>query len=254
MRDVKYKMKYQNYSHYKLPITSNPLEYGKLIEQIGNKYVIQLNSSSITANIIILKQIDRDNYIKFFRRGELMFEFKDHKIDENTFIRTISDQKFTFKDNILIKSEILLGNQYIIIFENINPLYSKTRNFSTSAKQINRQFYCTLPISMNPLDFGYLIYEHKFSGYTEYLLQDNKENSSRFFKIKKFDNHNEVEKLIMGHVANKFSDTYISENKFVRKLSYGKKFYFENNKEIIVTNENKKFYKSAYLYHPNEIE
>ena len=44
MEILKYKMKYQNYSHYKLPITINPLEYGKLIEQIDNKYIIQLNN------------------------------------------------------------------------------------------------------------------------------------------------------------------------------------------------------------------
>jgi hypothetical protein len=98
--------KFQNYSHYKLPITIKPLEYGKLIEQIGNKYIIQLN----TNNILILEELDNNNYIKFFRKGELMLTFKDSKISENTFTRTISDQKYTFKNNKLIKTEILSVN------------------------------------------------------------------------------------------------------------------------------------------------
>jgi hypothetical protein len=29
---------YQDYFHHKFPITMNPLEYGKLIEQIDNKF------------------------------------------------------------------------------------------------------------------------------------------------------------------------------------------------------------------------
>lgn len=58
-------LKYQNHLHYKLPITINPLEYGKLIEQFDNKYIVQLN----TNNIVIIKQIENDNFVKFFRKG-----------------------------------------------------------------------------------------------------------------------------------------------------------------------------------------
>jgi hypothetical protein len=96
-------MKYQNYLHYKLPITVNPLEYGKLLEQFDNKYIIQLN----TNNVVIIKEYDNENYIKFFRKGELIFEYKDSKISDNTFIRTILDKKYTFKNTKLISTEIL---------------------------------------------------------------------------------------------------------------------------------------------------
>lgn len=116
--------KYQNYSHYKLPITINPLEYGKLIEQVGNKYIIQLN----TANILILEELDNNNFLKLFRKGELMLTFKDSKISENTFTRTISDQKYTFKNNKLIKTEILSVNGYIEIFNEITPLFYTDTN------------------------------------------------------------------------------------------------------------------------------
>jgi hypothetical protein len=109
-------MKYQNYKHYQLPITIDPLKYGKLLDQIGNKYIIQLN----TKNMIILSQIDNDNYIKFFRNGELIFEFKDSKISDDTFIRKIQDIKFTFKDNKLVLTQLISVNGLVTIFETPN--------------------------------------------------------------------------------------------------------------------------------------
>jgi hypothetical protein len=111
-------IKYQNYSHYKLPITTNPLEYGKLIEQISNKYIIQLN----TLNVLIISERANENFIKLFRKGEFIFEFKDSKISENSFIRVIQDQKYTFKNNKLISTEILSVNGNILICENTDSI------------------------------------------------------------------------------------------------------------------------------------
>ena len=98
-------MKYQNFKHFYLPITMNVLEYGKLIEQIGNKYIIQLN----TSNVVIIQQIDDNNFVRFFRKGEFIFEFKDSKISDSSFTRTISDIRFNFKNSKLISTEILRG-------------------------------------------------------------------------------------------------------------------------------------------------
>lgn len=116
------KIKYQKYSHYLLPIAINPLNYGKLIEQFDNKYIIQLN----TSNVLVIKTINENNFIRFFRQGELVIEFIDSKISENIFTRTILDQKFTFENNKLITTEILSGLNSIKISENINPLYRDT--------------------------------------------------------------------------------------------------------------------------------
>jgi hypothetical protein len=95
-------IKYQNYLHYKLPITMNPLEYGKLIEQFGNKYVIQLN----TTNVVVIQELDNENLVKFFRKGDLMFEYKDLKKSQFRFIRVIQGARFTFEKNKLISTEI----------------------------------------------------------------------------------------------------------------------------------------------------
>lgn len=115
-------LKYQNYLHYKLPITINPLEFGKLIEQIGNKYIIQLN----TSNVVVISQKQNENFVKFFRKGELMFEFKDVRKSDISFIRTISDQRYTFEKNKLISTEILSSSSSVFLY----PLYEDTNSIS----------------------------------------------------------------------------------------------------------------------------
>jgi hypothetical protein len=44
-----------------------------------------------------------------------MFEFRDIIISENSFIRTILDTRFTFKDSKLISTEILKGQELILL-------------------------------------------------------------------------------------------------------------------------------------------
>ena len=102
-------LSYQYYYHHKLPITINPLEYGKLIEQNGNKFTIQVNRT----NIAIITQFDDFNEVKLFKEGDLVYEYKDHKIDESTFVRTIHNKKFTFKNNELVLLNIEKSVKFI---------------------------------------------------------------------------------------------------------------------------------------------
>jgi hypothetical protein len=123
------KMKYQKYSHYLLPIAINPSDYGKLIEQFGDKYIIQLN----TSNILVIKVSNNENFIKFFRKGELMIEFVDKKISDISFSRTISDQRFTFEKNKLISTEILSASGNVFIY----PLYEDTKSIQLNPLKFN---------------------------------------------------------------------------------------------------------------------
>jgi hypothetical protein len=137
-------IKFQNYLHYKLPITTNPSDYGKVITKIDNIYFIQLN----TSNILILKEVENENFIKLFRKGELIFEFKDFRIDESTFTRIILNQKYTFKNGRLISTEILstAGNIKIYpIYEDasviVTPFKNKTNKFTPLS--IQKRSYST---------------------------------------------------------------------------------------------------------------
>jgi len=56
--------------------------------------------------------------------------------------------------------------------------------------------------------------------------------------INKFSSYNETSLISGGDTIFKFRDEFIYENKFVRILD-NKKFYFENNKEVLFTKETK---------------
>ena len=123
-------IKFQNYQHYKLPISMNPLEYGKLIFNMDNKYIIQINKT----NVVLITQFELINEVKLFREGELILEFKDHKIDDLTFIRNISNKKFTFKDyNLIEESTDKTINKLLSVLN--NPVWQfklKSLNYSDS--------------------------------------------------------------------------------------------------------------------------
>jgi hypothetical protein len=138
-------MTYQNYKHYKLPITMNPLNYGKLILKIDelNLFILQLPK---TNNILILNKDGLTNHIKFFKEGEFRFEYKDYKLSNNSFTRTIDSTRFTFKNNVLIQS-IVRALIVILIFYSLNyesniimSAFSSTliRDFSYESKKYYR--------------------------------------------------------------------------------------------------------------------
>lgn len=136
---------YQNYLHYKLPITMNPLEFGNVIEVINNKYIVQLH----TNNVAVIKPLNEDNFVRLYKKGELMFEFKDSKISEDTFTRTILDNKFTFKNGKLISTEIINVGSSVLIYNYDESLVITPLNFQT--KNIFRFVGDSDPISVNEI-------------------------------------------------------------------------------------------------------
>lgn len=140
-------IKYQNYKHYKLPITINPIDYGKLITKIDslNLFILQITKT----NIVLLTEYDKFNHIKVYKEGEFRFEYKDFKIDDNTFIRSLDNRKFTFKNNILVNTTIRILTVLILTFvifylsknnsitlSTLFPLIFK-RQFSENSKNYN---------------------------------------------------------------------------------------------------------------------
>jgi len=106
-------IKYQNYKHYKLPITINPLDYGKLILNIEdiNLFIIQINRT----NIALIFQYDDLNHIKLFKEGVQILEYSDHKTNDNIFIRSLNNTKFTFKNNELFSTEKSVDRVYLFL-------------------------------------------------------------------------------------------------------------------------------------------
>jgi uncharacterized protein (UPF0333 family) len=110
-------LNFQNYRKYRLPITINPLEYGKLIYHNTNIYIMHINIRSLA----LITKFDTHNQVKLYSNGDLIFEYKDHKIDDNSFVRSIEGNKFTFNNNKLINKIILvltiIALTYFIISE-----------------------------------------------------------------------------------------------------------------------------------------
>jgi DNA polymerase family B len=117
---------------------------------------------------------------------------------------------YGFKDGLIATKEIFNSN---LEFQNYN-------NYN-------------LPVTMNPLDYGKLISDINFENYTVYILQT---KDNLLIKFIKYNDYNEVEILSSGNVIVKFRDQFVSENKFIRFLD-NKKYFFENNKEILFLKE-----------------
>jgi hypothetical protein len=92
-----------------------------------------------------------------------------------------------------------------------------------------------LVISFNPLDFGKVISITELVNGTLYTLQyiDN-----LLVQILKSENQNSIEIFKQGDLLIKFNDIKLDKNKFIRILD-NKKYYFENNQQILFTKENK---------------
>lgn len=126
--------KYQNYRHYNLPVTMDPLKYGKLIVSIDtlNLFVIQVNKT----NIALITQFENLNKIKFFKEGELVFEFTDLKTgkSETSFIRSLNNKKFTFTKSELTSIERILNRDIInpLFFLTFHPHILKNKQYNTT--------------------------------------------------------------------------------------------------------------------------
>jgi hypothetical protein len=98
-----------------------PLKFGKLLDQTNNKFIIQLN----TKNIAVINHYEKENFVRIYQNGDLVLEFRDTFIADNSFSRLIRDTKFTFVNERLARTEILNVSGSFTIFnnsENITPL------------------------------------------------------------------------------------------------------------------------------------
>jgi|ERR1700747_1594325 len=98
---------YQTYGGFQLPISMNPLEFGKLANKIESEYktiYIVHNDKGQTITVIEFKDY---NEIKISKLGNTLLTFKDIKSDSG-FIRIIDNKKFYFEnsDQVLFTKDI----------------------------------------------------------------------------------------------------------------------------------------------------
>ena len=187
-------LKFQNYRHYKLPITMNPLEYGKLIYNNINIFIVQIN----TTNIALISQYDLFNEIKLFREGDFIFEYKDHKIDDNSFIRSLGNRKFTYKNGQLIEVNkiivqlILISLILLIILINIDntSILIASTNIIKLRKVKSNYNWNTLTFDINNKIFSKTLFESIFNKFWKTIETKFTNNNHMFilFKVKYINN------------------------------------------------------------------
>jgi hypothetical protein len=107
-QEITYNGLYQNYNNYQIPISTNPMHYGILINRINMKdSVVYFLNNEKGLSIVIRTYIDH-NLIEFFKNGISLIKFRDEIISENKFMRTIANKKIYFEngEQILLSSEI----------------------------------------------------------------------------------------------------------------------------------------------------
>jgi len=121
------KIVHQNYKHYKLPITLNPLNYGSLIhfDKSLNMYLVQIKHS-IFAKITKLNNI---NKVDIFKSDKKILSYFDKMINTNSFERIIGSNHYIY---------IMKNGQYKLdLFKVIKPVqFIKPKN---EAKKINEK-------------------------------------------------------------------------------------------------------------------
>jgi hypothetical protein len=98
---------FQRYNGYKIPLTMDPLKYGKLISKIGSKYHVQINPKNIA--VIDVGEIGDEmglvqfNRVEIFASGDLILEFTDEAYpDGKGFTRKFGNTQYSFEDGELV--------------------------------------------------------------------------------------------------------------------------------------------------------
>jgi hypothetical protein len=97
---------FQSYKDYKLPISMNSSDYGRLINQNNRDNSIVYILQNEQGQVITFNKFDKYNEVEFFRLGISLVKFKDVFINENKFMRIIDNKKIYFENG----EEILFEN------------------------------------------------------------------------------------------------------------------------------------------------
>jgi hypothetical protein len=91
-----------------LPISMNPMDYGRLITKINLDESILYSLHNEKGETVNLNKFDKFNEVEFFKAGISLIKFKDVFINENKFLRIINNKKYYFEkgEQILFMEEV----------------------------------------------------------------------------------------------------------------------------------------------------
>ena len=117
-------IEYQDYLNNKIPISCNPLDYGKLTTKDLFDNYTQFILHNKEGNLINFKQFNNFNEVTIFNKGEIMLTFKDELISNNKFIRILNNKKYFYENN----KEILFTKENKVKFISKIPVSKNMTN------------------------------------------------------------------------------------------------------------------------------
>ena len=106
---LKIDLKFQNINNLKIPVSSNPLDFGILISKIENNFFL-----SNDGNIFKIKKFENFNELEMFDdKGKSVLKWEDKFISDNKFERLINGTSFIYEDNTQIFSSKAIKTKFI---------------------------------------------------------------------------------------------------------------------------------------------
>jgi hypothetical protein len=99
----------QKIKNLEIPISMNSEDYGRIILNKENIFIIQ-NNKNQTINFT---KFENNNEVKYFKNGILLIQFKDIILSEDSFIRIIDNKQIHFKNGEQVLSSINLKTKFI---------------------------------------------------------------------------------------------------------------------------------------------
>src|ERR1700760_406001 len=134
----------QNYLNNKLPISYNPLDYGKIITKFVYDNYTHFIIQTKEGNLINFKQFEGYNEVEIFNKGDIIVKFKDQFIAINKFIRILDNKKFLFKNNQEVLFVKNMKTKFISKLSEIKNFKNKfiTFDIETFIKDSILKVYC----------------------------------------------------------------------------------------------------------------
>jgi hypothetical protein len=156
-------------------------------------------------------------------------KFKELSLDDKDWYINWIINNMEFKSEYYNETQI---DSFIISY-GFKQGYIENKNITESNLTFQNYKNNNLVISFNPLDFGKVLTINKLFNPTLFILQ---RKDNLIVKILSSENQNSIEIFRNSDLIIKFIDLKLGENKFVRIID-NKKFYFENNQQILFTKE-----------------
>lgn len=102
---------YQKYKTKNIPLTFNPLDYGLVLHQDNNTYIINgLNGLSYA----IIHTPNIHNLVKAYKNTTEILSWKDIYVNENTFEREIGKSTYTIENSEIILHKTIKPAKYVV--------------------------------------------------------------------------------------------------------------------------------------------